>query len=221
MTTKLNRRGRPSREQAQEKNIHLLTLAQQSFLTHGFAATTIDQIAALSGISKSTIYARYGGKEGLFRAVTRLSCQAPEQALATVPTEDRAPRDVLADFITVLLAQARDPNGLALLRLTIFESQRFPDVAAAVFRESLETLAPLRNYLHELQHQGQLGDCDPEAAALDLVNLCTGGYRSLLLGHEEEPREHAHARVLSLFLRGMGINDARIREEDVIAAQKA
>ncbi|MGP3791526.1 TetR/AcrR family transcriptional regulator [Pseudomonas sp. B392_1p] len=219
MTTKPNRRGRPSREQAQEKNTHLLVLAQQSFLAHGFAATTIDHIASISGISKSTIYARYGGKEGLFRAVTRRSCQAPQQALSMVPTQGRAPRDVLADFIAVLLGQARDPDGLALLRLVIFESQRFPDVAASVFRESLETLAPLRNYLHELQRHGQLGDCDPEAAALDLVNLCTGGYRFLLLGHDEEPREQTHERLLALFLRGMGIEDARTRQGDVIASR--
>lgn len=171
MAMKPNRRGRPSREQAQEKNIHLLVLAQQSFLVHGFAATAIDHIATISGISKSTIYARYGGKEGLFRAVTRLSCQAPEHALSKVPTHGRTPRDVLADFITVLLGQARDPDGLALLRLVIFESQRFPDVAETIFRESLETLAPLRDYLKKLQRQGHLVDCDPEAAALDLVNL--------------------------------------------------
>lgn len=143
--------------------------------------------------------------------MTRLSCQTPRQALSTVPTQGRAPRDVLADFIAVLLDQARDPDGLALLRLVIFESQRFPDVAETIFRESLETLAPLRNYLHGLQRHGHLGDCDHETAALDLVNLCTGGYRSLLLGHDEEPREHTHERLLGLFLRGMGIEDARAR----------
>ncbi|MNQ81403.1 hypothetical protein D3C85_964240 [compost metagenome] len=124
-------------------------------------------------------------------------------------TQGRAPRDVLADFIAVLLDQARAPDSLALLRLVIFESQRFPEVAQAVFHASRETLAPLRDYLHELQRHGQLGACDPEDAALDLVNLCTGGYRFLMLGSDEEPRESTQERLLNLFLRGMGIEDAR------------
>ncbi|MNR24139.1 hypothetical protein D3C85_1412010 [compost metagenome] len=141
--------------------------------------------------------------------MTRLSCQAPEHALNTVPTQGRPPHDVLTDFITVLLDQARAPDSLAFLRLAIFESQRFPDVAQAVFDASLQTLAPLREYLHELQRHGQLEACDPEDAALDLINLCTGGYRFLLLGSKTEPRESTQERLLNFFLRGVGLEGKR------------
>ena len=206
------RRGRPSREQAAEKHRHLLRLAQQSFLARGYAGTTIDQIASASGISKGTIYARHGGKEELFRAVTRLACQAPEQALAKVETADRAPSAVLADFIAVLLAQARDPESLAFFRLVMFESQRFPEVAHQAYEASLETLAPLIAYLRHLHQQGWIDTLDPDATAMDLVNLCSGGYRFLLQPALIEPAESDAERLLRLFLRGIALQPAEAPE---------
>lgn len=199
------RRGRPSRQQAELKHIQLLTLARESFLTNGFSATTIDQIAATSGTSKSTIYAHFGGKEALFRAVAKRSCQVPADALAKVITQGRQPREVIADFVHALINESRDPDSLALLRLAIFESQRFPDIAQAIYQASLETLEPLRNYLKDLQRSGNLGALDIEAAAQDLVSLCTGGYRFLLLSDHAEDVDADSERILSLFLYSIGI----------------
>ena len=199
------RRGRPSREEAELRHTQLLALARESFLVKGFSATTIDHIAAVSGVSKSTIYAHFGGKDALFQAVAKRSCQAPADALADVITQGRQPRDVFADFISVLIREARDPDALALLRLAIFESQRFPDIAQAIYQASLETLEPLRAYLICLQRTGILEAVDAEAAAQDLVSLCTGGYRFLLLNDHAEDGAADGERILSFFLRSIGL----------------
>ncbi|UXJ50258.1 TetR/AcrR family transcriptional regulator [Pseudomonas citronellolis] len=200
-----SQRGRPNRQQAEQRHTHLLALARQSFLSNGFSAATIDHIAAASGVSKSTIYAHFGGKEGLFRAVAKRSCQAPTDALHKVVTEGRRPQEVIAEFIQVLLSESCDPDSLALLRLAIFESPRFPDVAQAIYQASLETLEPLRDYLHQLQSIGELSGVDADLAAQDLVSLCTGGYRFLLVADHTNASQANAKHVLTIFLRGLGI----------------
>lgn len=197
-------RGRPNRQQAEQRHTHLLTLARAHFLAEGFGAATIERIAAASGISKGTIYAHFGSKEGLFRAVAKRSCQVPGNALQRVRTEGRRPAEVIAEFIQVLIAEMRDPDSLALLRLAIFESPRFPDIARAIYQASLDTLAPLRAYLRQLQQAGELGAGDMDLAAQDLVSLCTGGYGFLLQGDRGGDPAQEAARILGLFLRGLG-----------------
>lgn len=198
-------RGRPSRQQAEQRHVHLLSLARKSFLDKGFSAATIDHIAAASGVSKSTIYAQFGGKEGLFRAVAKRSCQAPTEALLQVVTEGRQPQEVLSEFINVLISESRDPDSLALLRLAIFESSRFPEIAQTIYQASLDALEPLKAYLLALQDAGELAEGDMRLAAEDLVSLCTGGYRFLLL-HDHPDTEGPNAeRILGLFLHGLGL----------------
>jgi AcrR family transcriptional regulator len=63
------RRGRPDarRVAAIERAIHAAAL--ETFLAMGFAAASMDAIAASARVSKGTLYARYQSKEALFRAV--------------------------------------------------------------------------------------------------------------------------------------------------------
>ncbi len=51
----------------------LLDAALQLFVTKGFAATRIDDVAKLAGVSKGTLYLYYASKDDLFKAVVRNS----------------------------------------------------------------------------------------------------------------------------------------------------
>ncbi|MEH6724432.1 MAG: helix-turn-helix domain-containing protein, partial [Qipengyuania sp.] len=57
------RTGRPADEAKREA---ILAAAAASFFEHGFAASSIEQIAADAGVSKVTIYNRFGDKRALF-----------------------------------------------------------------------------------------------------------------------------------------------------------
>ena len=59
------RTGRPADEAKREA---ILAAAAASFFEHGFAASSIEQIAADAGVSKVTIYNRFGDKRALFAA---------------------------------------------------------------------------------------------------------------------------------------------------------
>src|ERR1700709_1355315 len=63
------RTGRPSRAEAEVLPERILASARLLFLEQGFAATSVQHIAAHAGATKRTLYVKIGDKEALFRAV--------------------------------------------------------------------------------------------------------------------------------------------------------
>ena len=78
----VKRTGRPTDEAKREA---ILGAAADSFFAHGFAASSIEQIAADAGVSKVTIYNRFGDKRGLFAAAVERECEQISTALAVSP----------------------------------------------------------------------------------------------------------------------------------------
>jgi AcrR family transcriptional regulator len=64
---------RLTRAQRQEQTrAELLEAARQRFLTHGYAATSLDDIAEDAGYSKGAVYSNFGSKQNVCRAVLEL-----------------------------------------------------------------------------------------------------------------------------------------------------
>ncbi len=54
---------------AEQRRSRILEAAAARFAAHGFAKTTVEEIAARAGVSKGLVYARFPGKDELFDAV--------------------------------------------------------------------------------------------------------------------------------------------------------
>ena len=65
--------GRP--ETAGQRRERIVRMAATLFLKKGYDNVSIDEIISVVGGSKATIYAWFGGKEGLFEAVVRQKCR--------------------------------------------------------------------------------------------------------------------------------------------------
>ncbi|NJD60208.1 MAG: hypothetical protein C3F13_06450 [Anaerolineales bacterium] len=63
--TKISHRQR----QAQETRKMIVAAAQELFLEQGYICTTIDAIAERAGVATSTVYAIFGSKRGILRAI--------------------------------------------------------------------------------------------------------------------------------------------------------
>lgn len=87
---KVRRKYDASRRQAEARANHeqIVTVAERHFLRDGYAATTVQTLAAAADVSVDTIYKSFGGKPGLVRAIRdrALLGQGP------VPAEDRSDR---------------------------------------------------------------------------------------------------------------------------------
>ncbi len=122
----------------QDKVQAILQGAMQEFLTHGFAATTMDRVTAAAGVSKTTVYSYFQDKEKLFIALIErlISCsgvfnQLNPEFFQGEPTE--VLRVLANNFLTQLDENISDtPETLDLLRLMIGESGRFPMLAIGI-----------------------------------------------------------------------------------------
>ena len=173
--------GRPTFDDSLALRENLLAVALTEFLQHGFKGASIDAIARNSGIGRVTIYRQFGNKEGLFRASLEKRGSWIEANLRSVIAQDKPAEQILLEIIERIHVDFTHPGILAVVRLTIAEALRFPDLCAATWEnETREVLAPLVDYLKRLQAQGMLDIGDPEDAAYHLVNMAIGGFRFLI-----------------------------------------
>src|SRR5262249_50098560 len=126
------RTGRPPRKLAGEVDARILDAARRVFLERGLAGASIDEIAELACAGKPTIYARFPGKEALFIAVVMRNV-APNIARfeSYVPTGTSI-EERLASLGAAILHWLLAGNTVGLMRLSIAESRRFPELASSV-----------------------------------------------------------------------------------------
>jgi AcrR family transcriptional regulator len=127
-----------------ERREQLLAAATQAFARAGFAATSLDDIAAAAGISRVLLYRHFDSKTDLYRAVLD---RAIGRLTAAVGTRDFT----YASIDTLLRAAAEDPDGFRLLfhhaaREPEFRQQmdRFQRGMVATARRELAKIIPDR-----------------------------------------------------------------------------
>jgi AcrR family transcriptional regulator len=139
----------PGRQKSNEKAAAILEGAMREFLTHGYAATNMDGVAAAAKVSKATVYRYFQDKESLFAALVK---RLAEEKYRTVfnPFNDKIlkeePKIFLHRLATKVLETAgQDPQMQAFLRTIIGESGRFPELSHPYLenlaRPVLETLS--------------------------------------------------------------------------------
>jgi TetR/AcrR family transcriptional regulator, mexJK operon transcriptional repressor len=98
----------------------------------GYGATTIEAVAQRARISKRTFYHRFEDKAALFSAVVHRTIERLRPP-ADVPLLHGANLpEILRGLATLILRAALSPPAIALHRLIVAESSRFPDLAAVV-----------------------------------------------------------------------------------------
>lgn len=147
----------------------ILDATQQLYLEHGYAGTNTDEIAALSSVSKQTIYRHFANKDELVRAaILSLIADAEEQGAESfdaLAESDDLERD-LRTFARQHLHDVIQPDIMRMRRRIIAEVDRFPDVAKAWY-----DAAPKRGHeklaasFARLQERGYLRMNDPLLAA--------------------------------------------------------
>ncbi len=166
----------------------ILEVAQQYFLEHGYAATTMSAIAATLGGSKGTLWNYFPNKEELFSAVLRHATAAYHARLARILDEHGELEPTLRCFASDLLQQVTLPESVALYRLTIAEAGR--SEMGAIFFEIAprHTRALLGQFLLGAMEQGRLRHADPDRAALTLITLTLSGcHQKVMWGQMDQP----------------------------------
>ncbi|WP_242653572.1 TetR/AcrR family transcriptional regulator [Sphingomonas jatrophae] len=150
-------------------------MARDLFVAEGFAAASMSSIAARLGGSKATLYKYFPSKEALFEAVMERKCAT---ILATLydpdpPTGDV--RDLLRTIGRRMLEVIFQPDALALHRVVMAESVRFPEIARIFFAQGPERVQrQLAARLAALDARGVIACSDPLLTAQQFLAMTKG-----------------------------------------------
>jgi TetR/AcrR family transcriptional regulator, mexJK operon transcriptional repressor len=126
----------PEASRSAKKRHAILAAATEIFLRDGYLGTSMDDIAAISGVSKQTVYKHFASKEALFiEIVTSMTGDAGD-SVHTDPPEIGAGFNVrayLLDYAQRQLTVVLTPRLMQLRRLVIGEVGRFPDLARVLY----------------------------------------------------------------------------------------
>ncbi|TBU96249.1 TetR family transcriptional regulator [Stutzerimonas kirkiae] len=157
-----------------DKSLSILEAATSVFLTHGFSAATTDMIQRESGVSKATLYSLFPGKEAMFTAVIERQCARMASTIQAIRT---APGDIartLTDIATAYLDIVLSDSGLALFRVVVAESPRFPTAGRCFYLAGPRTVTSMvAEHLSEAAQAREI-DIHPlgvEAAASLFISL--------------------------------------------------
>lgn len=160
----------------------ILSVASESFLRNGYAATTMSSIAATLGGSKATLWSYFPSKEELFAAVLDDALTAYRARLSQILDPCGDLETTLRRFSHSFLEKVVTPDAIALHRLAMTEAWRFPEMGAIFYENAPKhTRALLAAFLEGAMKRGQLRMADPEKAARALITLLISGCHHLLL----------------------------------------
>lgn len=201
----------PGRREARkaDRRRAILEIAERSFRDRGFADTSMSTIAAELGGSKTTLWTYFPSKDALFAAVIDSKIETFQAKLddALIPTGGTAA--ALTRFGQVFLNKITDPQSVALHRLIVAETERFPQIGEAfAVRGPDRVRQRLCRYMEEEMAEGRLRPGNPVTAARQFVSLCQSGCYLDRLWRPGRPRttsvEDDVAAAVDTFLRAWG-----------------
>jgi AcrR family transcriptional regulator len=201
-------RGRPQLRSDEETRSIILEAARAEFAHSGYAATSMENVARRAGVSTRTLYRLLPNKATLFEAMVT---DRIDRFVSIVKLRACEGGDVEAALTEALLVCAElmlDGDVIALQRVILADSDKFPDIAETFYRRAItRTQDTLANWLRAEQKRGAIELDDADAAAGMLLGmLAFQPHRSVMFGHRQPPtrqeRELRARTCARLFLRG-------------------
>ena len=115
---------------AKSGRARILDAAFAAFAEHGYAQTTMLEIATRAKVSKRELYALVGNKQDVLAiCIAERAGRAGAPIGMATPADRESLREVLAAFGERLLREATAQPVLAVFRLAIAEAERVPAIA--------------------------------------------------------------------------------------------
>lgn len=184
---------REDQRRSPRKRRAILEAATTIFLRNGYLGTSMDEIAALAGVSKQTVYKHFADKERLFVeiVISTVNEISDPVRLEVLNLQDSGDVEAdLGDLARRQLARVMQPRLLELRRLVIGEASRFPELGRAFYeRGPGRTIAALATVFERLAARGALQLEDPNLAAAHFNWLIMSApiNQAMLLGPDSIP----------------------------------
>src|SRR5215813_7251947 len=182
-------RGRPQQRSDLETRTIIVEAARTEFAHSGYAATGMENVARRAGVSTKTLYRLLPNKAAVFEAMVT---ERIEVFVSTVKLRACEGGDVEAALTEALIVCADlilDGEVIALQRVIVGDSDKFPDIAETFFHKAITpTQNALANWLRVQVKRGtiELDDADTGAGML-LGMLALQPLRATMFGHRPPP----------------------------------
>lgn len=208
-----------ARPSSKRKHQAILAAAEQVFLRDGYLGANMDDLAALSQVSKQTVYKHFGSKEALFielvRTMTTLAGDDVHDEVPDPATAEELP-GFLATYAERQLTAVLTPRVLQLRRLVIGEAIRFPELGEVLWNSGpRRAMTSMATRFGRLTAAGWLRADEPDTAAafFNWLVMSEPLNKAMLLGDRAvlTPNDlHRHCtEVARVFLAAYGCNDAK------------
>ena len=165
----------PEREHAEprwhrrkeERPAEILEAALHEFVTRGFAATRLDDVARRAGCTKGTIFLYFANKQELFKAMVRQTVLPRIQQAETLVEQHRgSQRDLLVQLMRSRWEAVVNSRTSGLPKLMFAEAGNFPELAKFHFDEVVSrSQAVIQGVLRAGIAAGEFRELDAESVA--------------------------------------------------------
>jgi TetR/AcrR family transcriptional regulator, mexJK operon transcriptional repressor len=173
----------------------IVEAATTTFLDKGYLGASMDEIAALAGVSKQTVYKHFSDKDGLFSEVVISTVNEASDPVHAEVLELRDSGDLEADLRDLARRQLTlvlQPKLMQLRRLVIAESSRFPELGRTFYeRGPGRTMAALADAFDRLAARGLLtvDDANLAASQFNWLVMSAPLNQAMLLGRDDPASE--------------------------------
>lgn len=199
---------KPVRPTDLAKRQAIVEAAARSFFDIGYAATSIEQVAAEAGVSKVTIYSHFTDKRGLFTASVERECEKIRGAFSLDGMAKGDLRQRLTAIGEAMMAFLSRDEMVQFERRIAAETEHEPEIGRTFLAAGPSRMkSAFTLLLKAMVAAGELDITDHELAAEQFVSMCKGmGDLERRFGAPPDPaRERQRiAGAVEVFLRAYG-----------------
>lgn len=173
MSTEFHKRaGRPADTAKREA---IIDAATHAFFAHGYAASSIEQIAANAGVSKVTIYNHFGDKRSLFTAAVEAKCASMRNHFSIEGLAHGSLRERLFNIGEAMVAFLSRPEMVQFERRIAAETEQDPEIGATFLAAGPHRMMQtFSRFIEAMVAAGELVVEDHQLAAEQFASMCKG-----------------------------------------------
>jgi len=181
----------------------ILSAALKLFVQHGFDGVTIEEVAQVAKVARTTVYRRWSSKEALLAKAIALERGYPELELISSPTATLDLPGQLLESISEILTE---PNYLKMVARLIGSVPEHPELMSAYWKAYL---APRRQVVRRVvERLRDEGIVRKTANADVLLDLISGAVMHRLLIEPGRPSSRELSAYLLRVIHELGMSEA-------------
>jgi AcrR family transcriptional regulator len=177
--------------------------ARDVFLSRGFDAASMGDIAKAAGVSKGTLYVYFKDKDELFSAIVKSECSMQAEGVFDFDHGDHDVESVLLRHGKAFVSNFAEPSRMSSLRAVIAVAERMPEIGRKVYETGPAIgIAKVAAYLQAQVDAGVLAIDDCEVAGAQFIETCHATmFKPVLFNFAPPPTKERIDHVVGIAVR--------------------